>query len=382
MPTTMRQNSVDAARIERFDERQLRVYLSGHWRLHNSFSREFLHNALMELAEVDHLSFDSKALEEWDSDLLIFLLALTEKARAQNIELDLGGLPPGVQCLLGLAHAAPSRPEGGQPSTPHNALQHGLTAILETGRDGLQTLAFIGETTLALLRVLAGRAKFNFEDLWPLVQECGPKALPIVTLVSFLVGTILAYMGAVQLQQFGAQIYIADLVALSVVREMGAIMTGIAVAGRSGAAFAAQLGTMKVNEEIDALETLGLPPIDYLVLPRMFALILMVPLLTLYANVMGILGGMVVAVSLIDISIAQYIHQTADALELGDVWAGLIKAGTYGVLIAIAGCMRGMQCGGSAQAVGEATTSAVVTSIVFMVVSAAVLAVVYNEIGL
>lgn len=382
MPRIARQHNVAPARIERSHERQLCIFLSGRWQLSNAFSRQWIHRALNELKEVDRLSFDSQALDEWDSDLLVFLHALTEKARAENVELDLSGLPSGAQRLLRLAHGAPARQASGQPSTSYNLWRQGLTAVWEVGHDAVQTLTFLGETALALLRVLTGGTKFNADDAWPLMEECGPKALPIVTLVSFLVGTIVAYMGAAQLQQFGAQIYIADLVALSVVREMAAIMTGVVVAGRSGAAFAAQLGTMKVNEEIDALETLGISPIAYLVLPRLLALILMVPLLALYANVMGILGGMVVAVSLIDIHVAQYVHQTANALELNDVWAGLIKSATYGILIAIAGCMRGMQCGSSAQAVGEAATSAVVTSIVFMVVAAAILAVVYNATGL
>jgi phospholipid/cholesterol/gamma-HCH transport system permease protein len=252
---------------------------------------------------------------------------------------------------------------------------------MELVKGAPETVRFLGEATLSFMRFLVGRAQFRASDLFFIIQETGPQALPIVTLISFLVGVILAYMGAVQLEQFGAQVFVANLVGLGMAREMAAIMTGIIMAGRSGASFAAQLGTMQVNEEIDALRTLGVNPMDFLVLPRMLALILMVPLLTLYSGAVGILAGMFVSVTLLDISGPEYWNQTVRALNLQHFASGLLKAAIYGVLIAIAGCMRGMQCGRSAQAVGEATTSAVVTSIVYMVVAAAILTVVYQQIG-
>ncbi|MFH0343177.1 MAG: MlaE family ABC transporter permease, partial [Chromatiales bacterium] len=214
-----------------------------------------------------------------------------------------------------------------------------------------------------------------------IVQECGAQALPIVSLISFLVGLILAFVGAVQLEQFGAQIYVANLVGIAMAREMGAMMTGIVIAGRTGAAFAAQLGTMMVNEEIDALTTTGLPPMEFLVLPRMLALMLMVPLLCLYADLMGILGGALIGVSMLDLGIVEYYNQTRAALDLSTFLLGLIKAAIFGVLVALAGCLRGMQCGRSASAVGEAATSAVVTGIVWIIVSDAILTVLYQVLG-
>ena len=244
-----------------------------------------------------------------------------------------------------------------------------------------EMLHFLGEVTLALVKLAKMRARYRTTDLFLIIQECGPQALPIVTLISFLVGAILAFVGAVQLQQFGAQIYVADLVGIAVVRDMGAMMTGIIMAGRTGAAFAAKLGTMKVTQEIDALITLGFSPLEFLVLPRVIALFLMMPLLCLYSNLMGILGGAAVGLWMLDLSLTTYYHQTVNAISLTALFGGVFKSVIYGVLIALSGCLRGIQCGASAAAVGEATTSAVVTSIVFIVAACGVLSVIFHIIG-
>ena len=214
------------------------------------------------------------------------------------------------------------------------------------------------------------------------VQESGAQALPIVSLISFLVGIILAFIGATQLQPFGAQIYIADLVGLGMAREMGAMMTGVIMAGRTGAAFAAQLGTMRVNQEIDALTTMGLTPMEFLVVPRLLALALMMPLLCIYADLVGILGGAVVGVGMLHLGAAQYYQETLYRLHLLDFVVGLIKGAVFGVVVALAGCLQGMQCGRSASAVGAATTSAVVTAIVWIIVWDALLTVTYNILGI
>jgi phospholipid/cholesterol/gamma-HCH transport system permease protein len=216
------------------------------------------------------------------------------------------------------------------------------------------------------------------QDLLLFVQECGAEALPIVTLISVLVGMILAFVGAVQLQKFGAQIYVADLVAIAMVREMGCIMTAIIMAGRTGSGFAAQLGTMKVTQEIDAFATLGIPPMDFLVLPRMLALVIMMPLLTIYSDVLGILGGGLVSVGMLDLTPFQYVNESRRILDAIDCATGIGKSFVFGALIAFAGCLRGMQCGNSSSAVGEAATSAVVTSIVLIVVADGIFAVVFN----
>lgn len=256
------------------------------------------------------------------------------------------------------------------------------TWALAASREATVILAFVGEAFVAFLKFLLGRARYRRSDLLLVIQEVGAQALPIVTLISFLVGVILAYVGAIQLRQFGAQVYVADLVGIGMTREMGAMMAAIIMAGRTGAAFAAQLGTMQVNEEIDALKTLGISAMEFLVLPRMLALAVMMPLLCVYADLLGILGGAAVGIGTLDIGPTQYYLRTTEAVGLDSALAGLIKASVFGVLVAIAGCLRGMQCGRSSAAVGAATTSAVVTGIVLIVVSDALTTVIFDVIGL
>jgi phospholipid/cholesterol/gamma-HCH transport system permease protein len=243
-------------------------------------------------------------------------------------------------------------------------------------------LEFMGEATVAFLRLLRGKAQYRRTDLWLIMESCSGQALPIVALISFLVGMILAFIGAVQLALFGAEIYVADLVGVAMVRLMAAIMTGIVMAGRTGGAFAAQLGTMQVNQEIDSLKTLGLSPMEFLVLPRMLALALMMPLLTLFANVMGILGGAMATVTLPDINLIQFFNQLVGAVSLWDLGIGLFSSALFGVIVAVAGCMRGMQCGRSASAVGDAATSAVVTAIVGIIGTTAVITIMTKVLGI
>ena len=261
--------------------------------------------------------------------------------------MDGRGLPPGVQRLLALAKAVPER-QGARREITREGL------LIRLGKNAIDWLTavqgfctFLGQLVLACGQLLRGRASFRRVDFLLIVQECGAQALLIVALISFLVGLILAFVGATQLRQFGAQIYVANLVGLGMVREMGAMMTGIIMAGRTGAAFAAQLGTMTVNQEVDALLTLGLSPMAFLVLPRVIALVLMVPLLCVYADIVGILGGAVIGMSILDIGPVQYYQQTLSALHLRDFAVGFIKGAVFGVIVALAGCLRGLQCGGA-----------------------------------
>jgi phospholipid/cholesterol/gamma-HCH transport system permease protein len=254
--------------------------------------------------------------------------------------------------------------------------------FLEFVKSAGELIAFVGEAFVATARLISGRARFRAFDLGQFLQDTGAQAVPIVSLISFLVGLILAFVGIVQLKLFGAQVFVADLVGIAMVRQMGAIMTGIIMAGRTGAAFAAQLGTMQVNEEIDALKTLGIAPMEFLVLPRMLALTLMMPLLCLYANLMGILGGWLVAVPMYGLNPIQYFTRTMEAVGLNDLFIGLFMSLVFGVLVALAGCMRGMQCGRSASAVGDAATSAVVTGIVSIILATAVITVICDVLGI
>ncbi len=331
---------------------------------------------------IKQIAFDSAALSDWDSGLLSFLTKIITESSAKNITVDQGGLSEGIQKLLKLAFAVPEREGARKEAVREPILQRIGESTVAVGQEAIDTLTFIGDTFVSFLKFLVGKARFQRSDLMLTIQQAGAEALPIVTLISVLVGLILAFIGAVQLALFGAQIFVADLVAIAMTRVMGAVMVGVIMAGRTGAAFAAQIGTMQVNEEIDALQTLGISPMEFLVIPRMLALILMMPLLCVYADLMGILGGFIVGVGMLDITVRQYINQTINAMNLYHFFIGIFHAFVFGILIALAGCLRGIQCGRSAAAVGDATTSAVVTSIVAIVVATAIITVGCNIIGI
>jgi phospholipid/cholesterol/gamma-HCH transport system permease protein len=367
--------------VSRPDAETLVVRLSGSWTLQSGVPAVAeLQRQLEAGTGVQRLVIDTRELTGWDSGLVTFLRTLADLCGQRQIALDRAGLPEGVRRLLDLAAAVPER-QGARREAMRDPIlaRIGKATIATTGSAG-SMLGFIGEAFLAFLKLLRGQARFRRVDLALLVQECGVQALPIVTLITFLVGAILAFIGAVQLQQFGAQIYVANLVGLAMVLEMGAMMTAIIMSGRTGAAFAAQLGTMQVNQEIDALTTLGVSPIEFLVVPRMLALVLMVPLLTIYADLMGILGGAAIAATTLDVSLPVYFRQLQEGITLKACAQGLIKSAVYGAIVALSGCLRGMQSGRSAAAVGEAATSAVVTGIVGIIVSSAILTVIYLEV--
>ena len=367
--------------FSRLPNDELQIRLSGSWTL--SEGMPSIENARSECdgaAPPRRITFDTQAITNWDSALPTYLRGLLDLFASRGIDADQSDLPEGVRRLLDLAAAVPEAEieteiEGGPWLT-----RLGLAAI-RGGKSVTESIAFLGEILIALMRLAMGRAHFRVSDFALTIQQCGAEAVAIVTLVSFLVGLILAFIGAVQLQQFGAQIYVADLVGLGMAREMGAMMTAVVMAGRTGASFAAQLGTMTANEEIDALKTMGISPIEFLILPRLLALTLMMPLLCLYSDLLGIVGGAVVGVGMLDLGVVSYIDQTRNALSLADFAAGLIKAVVYGSLVALSGCLRGMQCGRSAAAVGNATTSAVVTSIVLIVIASGIINVIDHILG-
>ena len=331
--------------------------------------------------DTDTLRFDTTRLKRWDSQFLSFILKIHQYCQTQAIAFEGEGLPEGVRRMLRLATAVPERKGARRETVRDSFLVRAGQAAISAWQSSVETMAFTGEIALGYVRLFTGRARFPWRDFGGLLQNCGSQALPIISLISILVGLILAFVGAVQLRMFGAQIYVANLVGLGMAREMGAMMAAVIMAGRTGAAFAAQLGTMQVNEEIDALVTMGVSPIDYLVLPRTLALVLMMPLLCLYANLMGILGGVIVATGLLELPLKLYLVQTQAAVGLGDFLVGLVKSAVFGVLVAMAGCLRGMQCGRSAMAVGAAATSAVVTAIVHIIVADAVITVICDIIG-
>jgi len=361
----------------------LKVVLSGDWKLGGELpSAEKVQQALDNQPGVRQLVFDTRKLASWDTGLLTFLTNLNAFCLKQNLRLKSDGLPPGAKRLLELAAAVPEKKDARPAEERLSFLSYLGNETVNFFRSAGELLEFIGEAVIASQRLVRGQAQYRRADLGLILQAVGVQALPIVSLICFLVGLILAFIGAIQLKLFGAQIYVADLVGIAMVRLMAAIMTGIVMAGRTGGAFAAQLGTMQVNQEIDALKTTGISPMEFLVLPRMLALALMMPPLCLYANVMGILGGMVVGVGLLDIGFIEYYQETAKAVGLWNLGIGLFSGLVFGIIVALAGCMRGMQCGRSASAVGDAATSAVVTAIVGIIVSTAVITVLCNFLGI
>jgi phospholipid/cholesterol/gamma-HCH transport system permease protein len=370
-------------RCERRADDTLLLRLIGNWRI--SAAAPVVSEVYAQLdasPAVQRLAFAAQELTGWDSRLLTFLRQVIEASTQRHMVVEQQGLPDGVRRLLALAAAVPEREGARRGGTRLSWLARLGTRVLTDWQSARDMLDFLGQTILGCLRLVAGRTRFRRVDLVLLLQECGAQALGIVTLISFLIGLILAFMGAVQLRQFGAQIYVADLVGLGMTREMGAIMTGIIMAGRTGAAFAAQLGTMQVNEEIDALATMGIPPMEFLVLPRMLALMLMMPLLCAYADMVGMLAGLLIGTGLLDMSLVQYVNETRKAVHLVDCGLGLFKSVVFGALVALAGCLRGMQCGRSASAVGAAATSAVVTGIIWIIASDGLFAVLTERLGL
>lgn len=361
---------------------RLVVEFSGDWTLASAVQE--IDDAADALASGGVVMLDLRvaALEDWDSRLLARMIRLGRKAEELGIDVETAALPADIRGMLTMARASPERADATRQSARMPLLGRFGESVLALWDDVIGSVGFVGETSLSLSRLVVGRARFRGVDFLLVLEECGARALPIVSVISLLVGLILAFVGAVQLQMFGAQVYIADLVGLGMAREMGALMTAIIVSGRTGAAFAAQLGTMNVNQEIDALKAMGIPTFDFLVLPRVLALVSMMPFLCLYSILMGIVGGAIVATLAFDISLSEFINETLRAVHIRHFMIGLTKGAVFGVLIAIAGCMRGLQSGRSASAVGAAATSAVVTSIVYIVVSDSIMTLILNRIRL
>ena len=358
------------------------IRFSGDWTIDAGIPAfQVLRDDIGKSPDTDTLRFDTSRLNRWDSQFLTFILKIHQYCQTQAITFEGEGLPDGVRRMLRLATAVPERKGARRETVREGFLVRAGRWALDQWQTLVEALGFTGEIALGYLRLFTGRARFPWRNFGVLLQNCGSQALPIISLISILVGLILAFVGAVQLRMFGAQIFVANLVGLGMAREMGAMMAAVIMAGRTGAAFAAQLGTMQVNEEIDALVTMGVSPIDYLVLPRTLALVLMMPLLCLYANFMGILGGVIVGTGLLDLPLKQYLVQTQTAVGLSDFMVGLVKSAIFGVIVAMAGCLRGMQCGRSAMAVGAAATSAVVTAIVYIIVADALITVICDVIG-
>jgi len=374
--------SAATLRVEQTDS-ALCVALTGDWLV--SAALPSIQEADTRLARTPSPSgvrFDTSALGRWDSGLVTRLIDIYRAAEAHAIPFDDSGLPEGARRLIALAFAVKAREGAARTEHKTGFVQQVGEGAQELWQSIVDFVTFLGAATLSVARFATGRAKYLKSDVVQQIEEAGAKALPIVSLISFLIGMIFAFVGVMQLRAFGAGIYTANLVAVAMIRDMAPIMTAIIMAGRTGAAYAAEIGTMKVNEEIDALTTLGIDPMDFLVTPRMIALVVMIPLLTMYGSLMGIIGGMIVGLSMIDATLVQYVQQTISSVTLGGLFSGLLMSVVFGALVALAGCQQGIACGTSAMAVGQATTRAVVMGIVLIVVSASVLTIIFINLGI
>ena len=368
--------------LKRLPGEILAIHLAGKWQLGKDVpSSENVRAELTARPPVRGIVFNTDGLSFWDSSILTFLVDIMKHCVEEGIKIKSDGLPTGVRQLIDLATAVPKKEDAQKSVVDESVLSRVGSEAIQFVKSTGELISFVGVTSIAIARLIQGKARFLSSDLWLLIQETGIQAVPIVSLISFLVGLILAFVGILQLQMFGAQVYVADMVSIAMVREMGAIMTGIIMAGRTGAAYAAQMGTMQVNEEIDALETLAISPMEFLVLPRVMALTLMMPPLVLYADLMGVLGGAMVA-RLYGIRLTVYLNRAIGALNLYHLFIGLFMGFVFGVLVSMSGCLRGMQCGRSASEVGNAATSAVVTGIVAIIVATAVITVICNILGI
>ncbi|MGA8655784.1 MAG: ABC transporter permease [Chthoniobacterales bacterium] len=349
--------------------------LKGEWSLRTDrkLNQSKIFGALEKEGATHAIRFDVSGLKTWDTSLLIFLLNVENWCRNHQVDFRKDSLPRAISSLIALAQAVPEKQTGRSEKQKRSLLYLLGTATLSALNGVGVTLDFTGQCALSVARLLRGKAAFDWRLFWLTMQECSAQALPIVGLISFLTGLILAFVGAIQLRQFGAGIYVANLVAVAMAREMGALMTGIIMAGRTGAAFAAQIGSMKVSEEIDALKTLAISPIDFLVSPRILALFFMMPLLCLYSIAIGIAGGAVVGTGVLNLSLTQYWNQTLWSMGLTDIATGVAKSAIFGVIVALTGCERGISCGNDAAAVGNAATSAVVLAITWIVASDAII---------
>jgi phospholipid/cholesterol/gamma-HCH transport system permease protein len=359
--------------IWKYEDRMLSLEVSGDWR---SDGPEVIVTG--EAPKKNPTCYHIDQLGTYDSTLPAFLLAHFRSVSSASKEKPaLDGLPESLRGLLELALAVPEE-NVTQDDVPTASEIRKLGELSLKVWSGIrEVIDFTGLTMLSLGRFFVGRARFRSADFWTTLQECGVQALPIVSLLSFLIGAILAFVGNVQLMNFGANLFVADLVGIAMVREMGVMITAIIMSGRTGAAFAAHIGSMKANEEIDALRTFGFNPFDFLVLPRLLSLVLMMPLLTIYANIVGILGGMLVG-AFVGIPPVLYWTETLTAIDMTNSSLGVMKSLFFGAAIAICGCMQGMRSGNSSAAVGIATTQAVVTAITAVIVLDSAFAIIFT----
>ena len=330
---------------------------------------------------IKNIIFINNNLQKWDSSLLLLVFETICLAKDKKISYSLDSMPKNLQELITLAFAVNRKPTH-KTSDQKNFLEEVGFKTLNITTKIKTVCKYIGEILSSIGRWLSANSVMRGTDFLSALDDCGPKALGIVSLISFLVGLILAFVGAVQLQMFGAQIYVASLVTIGMCRIMGAIMVGIIIAGRTGSAYAATIGTMQVNEELDALQTMGLSRIDFLVLPRLLSLLIAMPILTMLADFMGMIGGAFVGIFMMNLPYQEYWKYAIDAFTLNNFLVGIFHGFCFGFIIALCGCYCGLTCGRNADSVGVATTRSVVNAIVWMIVVTGIITVICQELGI
>ncbi|WP_435628485.1 ABC transporter permease [Candidatus Ferrigenium straubiae] len=323
------------------------------------------------------LLINAQAITAMDTSGAWLLHRIRRELETSGHTVRFTGLRPEFEALLRLISARTTAPLSAPPPAPGMFTHLGRSAW-EGLLGALGLMSFLGASATALMRALMQPRRIRWRPILYNLQTAGVGALPITGLLSFLLGIVIAYQGAEQLRRVGANIYIADLVGLSMLRELSPLITAIIIAGRSGSAYAAQIGTMKVTEEVDALRTIGIGPLDLLVLPKVIALVIALPLLTLYTDIMGVLGGMVMARAQLDVGFTTFINRFDDAVSLTSFLIGIGKAPVFAVIIALVGCYQGFQVSGSAESVGRQTTTSVVQSIFLVILADALFSIVFS----
>jgi len=362
---------------------EIRISAGGAWSVADSTDLDRLTGSL-NAGSASSVVFDLSEVEKLDSAGAYLIQRTVERLRSEGLEVELTGVSDRFRPMLdivarqgkGDTHVEPV------PNPLIQVIERLGRASIEAGSKGVELLNFVGIVTVAFMRALANPSRFRPKALITQMEQTGLDALPIVGLLSFLVGVVLAYLMSDQLRQFGAEIFTVDLVGLSMLREVAVLITAIMIAGRSGSAFTAQIGTMKVNEELDAMGTLGLNPIEVLVLPRVIALMITLPFLTFFADIMGVLGGGMMTVLSLGLTPDQFVTALKGAITLNDFLVGMVKAPVHAYIIAVVGCYEGLKVERTAESVGRQTTTSVVESIFLVIVATALFSILFSTLGI
>ena len=340
-----------------------------------------LHGCTVGANKGQKLAIDLSEATTVDGGIMALLVALRTELAQRGVQADIGGASAAVEPLVEL-YEANAPPKRRKKRRPESAIEQVGRGTLQIGGEVKAVVSFFGEMVTAGLGLLRHPRTGHWKEVPPLIERTGADAVPIVVLINFLIGFVMAFQAAKQLKMFGANIFVADLVGISVTRELAPLMTAIIVCGRSGAAFAAEIGSMKVSEEIDALRTLHLRPFAWLVVPRVLALLVVVPCLTIVGDIIGILGGLFVGVTSLDLTVRGYLIETQKSVELWDIQHGILKSVLFGLVIALIACQQGFAASGGAEGVGRRTTSTVVTSLFALVVLDALFTITFRAFGL